>query len=143
MKKDIGEDSAHIENEYVIDLASDNEHICAKIIEVKEFSGFHERVTYKIQENDGIAFDHSRIILKAMLILKKNATEFGLMAFDLLPELFTMAQLQNVFEIILGVKLANFRRKMGDYVIETQETYEDRWTRPASLFKRNLEKFYK
>lgn len=142
LKKDIGKDSAHIENEYVIDLTCDKEHIWARIVEVKEFSGFHERVTYKIQENDGIAFDHSRIILKAMLILKKNAAEFGLMAFDLLPESFTMAQLQNVFEIILDMKLSNFRRKMGDYVIETTETYEDRWTRPASLFKRNLEKFY-
>ncbi len=143
LKKDIGEDSACIENEYVINLVSDSENLRATILEVKEFSGFHERVTYDIVENNGIAFDHGKIILKAMLKLRKNAAEFGLMAFDLLPESFTMAQLQNVFEIILNVKLTNFRRKMGDYVIETQETYEDRWTRPASLFKRNLEKFYK
>lgn len=143
LKKNIGEDSACIENEYVINLVSDSEKLSAKVLEVKQFSGFHERVTYNIVENNDIAFDHSKIILKAMLMLKRNAAGFGLLAFDLLPEYFTMAQLQNVFEIILDVKLTNFRRKMGDYVVETEETYEDRWTRPASLFKRNLENFYK
>ncbi len=143
LKKEICNEKAYIENEYEIKLVNSSDVLCAKILEIKEFVGFHEKVTYKIVENSGIAFDHSRIILRAMLKLKKNASEYGLMAFDLLPEAFTMAKLQNVFEVILDTKLTNFRRKMGDYVIETTETYEDRWTRPASLFKRNLENFYR
>jgi len=143
LKKAVSEDSAQIENEYIIHLTADDEALSARILEIKEFTGFHERITYKLVENNAIAFDHAKIILKAMLKLKKDAGEFGLLAFDLLPEYFTIAQLQKVYEIILNVKLANFRRKMSEYVVETKRIYEDRWTRPATLFKRNLEKFFK
>ena len=60
-----------------------------------------------------------------------------------MPETFTLTQLQHAFEVILGEKLltANFRRKMNDYVIETEQIVEGAGHRPAKLFRRNMENF--
>lgn len=58
-------------------------------------------------------------------------------AFDLLPETFTLAQLQNTIEKVKDKDLisANFRRKIADYVEETGEIIEGQWHRPAMLFR--------
>lgn len=61
-----------------------------------------------------------------------------------MPELFTLTELQNVFEVILQRELikSNFRRKIADYVIETDDVEAGRRYRTAKLHKRNIEKFY-
>ena len=38
---------------------------------------------------------------------------------------------------------ANFRRKVNDYVVETEQIVEGAGHRPAKLFKRNVGEFYK
>ncbi|MBP3338419.1 MAG: NUDIX hydrolase [Lachnospiraceae bacterium] len=143
--KKVNGNKARIENEYELKLIGEGEILCANILEIKDFSGFHEQISYEIKENTGIAFDHAKIMLKALLVLRNNVKDYGFMAFDMLPECFTLAQLQKVYEIIGGEKLTtpNFRRKMLPYLVDTKETYEDRWTRPAVLYKRNVEEFYK
>ena len=97
------------------------------------------------EENGGIAFDHGEIILSALLSLRSNVEKNLQPAFDLLPEMFTLTQLQNVFEILLGRDLlaANFRRKIADYVVETEKIAEGAGHRPAKYFKRNVEAFYR
>ena len=67
------------------------------------------------------------------------------LGFDLMPETFTLTQLQNAFELVLDKPLlaANFRRKVNDYVVETDEVVEGAGHRPAKLFKRNILEFYK
>ena len=62
-----------------------------------------------------------------------------------MPELFTLTQLQTAFEVIRDEELlkANFRRKIADYVTETDKSIEGAGHRPAKLFKRNVEAFYK
>ena len=62
-----------------------------------------------------------------------------------MPETFTLTGLQNAFELVLDKSLlaANFRRKVSEYVIETQQIIEGAGHRPAKLFKRNVGEFYK
>lgn len=94
--------------------------------------------------NKGLAFDHAKIILQAFLNLQKFADHDEKIVFDLMPELFTLTELQKVFEIILqkGLLKANFRRKIKDYVLETDEVESGKCYRTAKLFKRNVERFY-
>ena len=57
-------------------------------------------------------------------------------------EYFTLSELQQVYEIILDKELlkANFRRKINDYVIETNRYSEKKGGyRPSKLFKFNYE----
>ncbi|MEY2793301.1 MAG: 8-oxo-dGTP diphosphatase [Bacteroidota bacterium] len=57
--------------------------------------------------------DHNLIIKKALERLRWSL-DTQLLAFNLLPETFTMAELQKVYEVIMGKKLVrtNFQRKI-------------------------------
>ncbi|HEY8909520.1 MAG TPA: NUDIX domain-containing protein, partial [Desulfosporosinus sp.] len=88
--------------------------------------------------NDGIAFDHAAIIHYGLERLR-NKIEYTNIAFNLMPDLFTLTELQQVYEIILSKELlkANFRRKIADLVIETNESKRDAGHRPSKLFRYN------
>ena len=60
-----------------------------------------------------LAFDHDRILRDATAELRKQI-HFEPIGFELLPEKFTMSQLQHLYEVILGVKFdrRNFSSKM-------------------------------
>ena len=62
--------------------------------------------------------------------------------FDLLPEYFTIADLQKPYELITGKReaAANFRRKMTKKIEET-EMYDNGGAmhRPSKLYKRSSE----
>ena len=60
-----------------------------------------------------IAFDHREILLKALDSLRLFL-DHKLSVFNLMPETFTMGELQSLYETILNKKLlrANFQRKM-------------------------------
>lgn len=147
LHRDIKEEQAHIRNSYILNLVCEQKNglmLQAEIIEDKEFVNYHETVNYEIASSDGIGFDHAKIILCAFLTLQKEVSKNGRPVFDLMPEKFTLTQLQKAFEIVQGKELlvANFRRKIADYVTETEEIAEGAGHRPAKLFKRNLEMFY-
>jgi 8-oxo-dGTP diphosphatase len=61
----------------------------------------------------GLAFDHVDILAKGVERLRNKIT-YSPVAFDLLPAEFTMPQLQDLYEIVLGRRVdnGNFRRKM-------------------------------
>lgn len=150
ISRDIQENSAVIIKEYSLQLLCEDEdtepiQIDGVIREQKRFQNYHETVEYEIVKNTGFGFDHAKLITCAILKLRESVEEDGRIVFDLLPETFTLTQLQRVFEIILDRKLlvANFRRKMADYCIETEQIVEGAGHRPAKLFKRNLETFYR
>ena len=69
----------------------------------------------------------------------RNKVEYTPIAFNLLPKLFTVIELQYVYEAIMGRKILNFRRKMNDFIIETNEKIEGKPHRPAKVFKFNEE----
>jgi 8-oxo-dGTP diphosphatase len=60
-----------------------------------------------------LAFDHNQILDKALDSLKSKLKSQPI-GFELLPEKFTLGQLQKLYEIILGRELdkRNFRRKI-------------------------------
>ena len=66
-----------------------------------------------IEEIPELFLDHNRIIAKALERLRWSLDP-QLLAFNLLPETFTMADLQKVYEVILGKDLVrtNFQRKI-------------------------------
>ena len=70
-------------------------------------------------------------------MLRKNVMDFDFI-FDFLPEKFTLTAVQKVQETITNVSQlpANFRRKIADYVQETDEFITGAGHRPAKLFVR-------
>lgn len=66
-----------------------------------------------IDQIPDLFLDHNRIIDKALERLRWSL-DTQLLAFNLLPETFTMAELQKVYEVILGKELVrtNFQRKI-------------------------------
>ncbi len=146
-KRDLTENGILIETEYrlVLKNAENNLTMTAVLNQHKRFQNYHETVYYETGESGGLAFDHGEIILSAALFLRENVENNLRLAFDLVPETFTLTQLQNVFEILLDKELLapNFRRKIADYVIETDQVIEGAGHRPAKLFRRNVEAFYR
>jgi len=68
---------------------------------------------YALDELPNLMLDHSEIVIKALQTLRDNL-ERKLVGINLLPTLFTMNELQKVYEAILGEKLhrGTFQRKM-------------------------------
>ena len=85
-----------------------------------------------------LAFDHARIIRYALDRLR-NKLDYTDIAFHLLPKHFTLTQLQQVYETILGHALLkpNFRRQMKHRIIDTGQLTDAVGHRPSRLFKVN------
>ena len=100
----------------------------------------HGESRIKIEESGELAFDHTKIIGYALMRLR-NKIEYTNIVFNLMPEYFTLTELQKVYEIILGKELikANFRRKIKDLVTETGKFSDEAGHRPSRLFKFNSE----
>lgn len=88
-----------------------------------------------------LGFDHNKIIIQTLVNFKESIKEDIRPIFNLLPDLFTLGEVQTAYELIINGPTQNFRRRISDYVIETNEYAETKGYRPAKLFKRNPEKF--
>ena len=113
-----------------------SESINLDAVLTKERTKLGKRI-FLIKDSGGLAFDHAGIIAEAVCLLRKYAQDFNTI-FDFLPEKFTLNEVQKVQETILDISIlpANFRRKINDYVIETDEYTQGAGHRPARLFKR-------
>ncbi|AZV56490.1 NUDIX domain-containing protein [Clostridium sp. AWRP] len=118
-----------------IKLWNENEELSAKIKIIENPDG---KVSREIMESTGIAFDHGKFIEYAISRLR-NKIEYTSLAFNLMPELFTLTELQQVYEVIQGKELlaAAFRRKVANMVIETNQFTKDAGHRPSKLFRYN------
>ena len=84
-----------------------------------------------------LAFDHVEILDCALTRLRYKL-EYSAVGFELLPEKFTLSELQSTYEIILGEKLdrGNFRKKLHKAaVVEPTRDYRDTGGRPARLYR--------
>lgn len=119
--------------------------LSAVVKEHKIFRNYHEIVEYKIVRSEGLAFDHAKIITCIINKLRKKVELDVRIVFDLMPAYFTLTDLQEAFEIILGKELLkpNFRRKISEYVEETEKTMMNGGHRPSKLFRRNVSAFYR
>lgn len=138
-QKEMMEDGYVKTLEYELKLSGEEElsAVVARTLTVKTSSTSTE---YKIVSNNGLAFDHAKIIACAIERLrgKVNYTDIVL---HLMPELFTLTELQQVYEVILDKELlkAAFRRKVADLVAETDHYTENAGHRPSRLYRRKLE----
>lgn len=95
------------------------------------------KTSFKIKDSGELAFDHAKIIAAALTALRDGAKNYETI-FDFLPEKFTLTALQKVQETIMNISIlpANFRRKISEYVVETDEYTQGAGHRPAKLFMR-------
>lgn len=101
----------------------------------------HQNLVKELQivSNEGIAFDHAKIIGYGLERLK-NKVEYTDIVFSLMPKTFTLSELQQVYELLLGEKLytAQFRRKIEPKLLKlTDQTTEGKGHRPAQRFGYN------
>jgi 8-oxo-dGTP diphosphatase len=100
---------------------------------------------YPVAEHPALAFDHERILTYALERLR-NKIEYTTVGFELLPQKFTLTELQRVYEAILGRALdkRNFRRKVELLGILTPlKEKRAGVTRPAQLYSFSAKKFEK
>lgn len=95
-----------------------------------------DRYKYDILENDKLAFDHPLVIASGISRLK-NKLEYTDIVFNMMPEYFTLGELQQVYEVILGKKLLDpaFRRIIANKVEKTEKMKTGGGHRPSVLFK--------
>ncbi len=96
---------------------------------------------YEIIEKSDLAFDHDEIIIKGIMDLR-NKVDTTDIVFNLMPEEFTIGQLKQVYELLLGRELVNsaFRRVIAPKIIETSKITRTGGHRPSVLCKYNEEK---
>ena len=100
----------------------------------------HNAKWIKLNEIPPLGFDHPLMIKKAMSRLRRK---FSLepIVFNLLPEYFTLSQLQSLYETILGepVDKRNFRKRIAEMRCIEKTDLIDKTTsrRGASLYKFN------
>lgn len=102
--------------------------------ELKELTT--DRYKFHIKENTKLAFDHPIVILSGIYRLK-NKIEYTDIVFNMMPEYFTLGELQQVYEVILGKKLLDpaFRRIIADKVEKTDKVQTGGGHRPSVMFR--------
>lgn len=95
---------------------------------------------FNVKKVPALGFDHKEIFNKALQRLKSKILYFPV-GFELLDELFTMTELHDLYECILGISIdrRNFRRKILDsaYIINTGQKREGLQNRHPDLYKFN------
>ncbi|MBT8295498.1 MAG: NUDIX domain-containing protein [Gramella sp.] len=99
---------------------------------------------FEIKDLPELIMDHGEMIEDALLQLKVNA-RYKPIGFELLPEKFTIPQLQNLYEAIYQRELdaRNFRKKLLslDVLEKLDEKDKSSSKRGAFLYKFNYEKY--
>ena len=95
-----------------------------------------DRYKFSTIKNNKLAFDHPVVILSGIERLK-NKVNYTDIVFNMMPEYFTLGDLQQVYEVILGKKLLDpaFRRIIADKVEKTDKVKTGGGHRPSALFR--------
>lgn len=72
---------------------------------------------------EALAFDHAEVVLEGLMKLRRESVIIDT-AFNLAPEIFTLPDLQRIYELIQGKVLykTNFRDSIKSKVLETDES---------------------
>lgn len=125
------------EKNNVVNITLDNGKDTIHLVIKKEL---REKTTdrYRFAEvkNDALAFDHALVILAGLERLK-NKLNYTDIVFNMMPEYFTLGELQQVYEVILNKKLLDpaFRRIIASKVVKTKKMKTGEGHRPSALFK--------
>ena len=95
-----------------------------------------DRYDFITKENNSIAFDHDLVILSGIERIR-NKANYTDIVFNMMPEYFTLGELQKVYEVILGKKLIEcpFRRIIANKVEKTNKMRTGGGHRPSYLYK--------
>ncbi len=93
---------------------------------------------HSVKDLKKLAFDHKDILDTCLIRLREQVMERPII-FNLLPSKFSLRELQEVYEAILGVGLdrRNFRKKimLKDWMTDLKEMETDVPHRPGKLYK--------
>ena len=123
---------AETDNEINIKLINEEE----LYIKVKKILVNKKANQYKYELIDSnLAFDHGLIISSGIIKLRNQAETTDII-FNLMPEKFTIGELKQVYEIILGRELINsaFRRVIAKKVEEVDEIIQTGGHRPSQKY---------
>jgi 8-oxo-dGTP diphosphatase len=108
------------------------------LIKIAESNITEKTIWLPVDELPDLIFDHNHIVLKALDALRREIRTEPL-CFELLPKKFTIRQMQNLYEAILGEMLdnRNFRKKIRplEFLISLPEKEKDVNHKPAQLFR--------
>lgn len=139
----------HVYLEQVHTFGKVNRHPSGRVITAAYFSlidmqhqqlniSKHQLSWYPVRKVKQLAFDHLEILHLCLQQLQQRVMERPII-FHLLPPLFSLRELQSVYESILGVDLdrRNFRKKMAikDWIIDTHTLESEVSHRPGKLYK--------
>jgi|UniRef100_UPI004049EF28 8-oxo-dGTP diphosphatase len=105
--------------------------------EIKASSWAEKAMWVAVNDVPQLAFDHN-LILDSTYELLKQKLNADPICFDLLPEKFTLMELQQLYEYAFNTTLdkANFRKKLKSIpLIQLNESQQNVKHRPAKLFK--------
>ncbi len=101
---------------------------------------------HEVDSVNELLFDHKKIFDRCYAWLQKRVQEHPL-GLSLLPNKFSLRELQNLYEAILNQKLdrRNFRKKFFsmDYLVDMGEDEQNVPHRPGRLYKFDYEKYEK
>lgn len=153
LKEETGLDGAYMEQfhtfsaperdprERIITIAY---YALVKIQEVKGGDDAASARWFPLDDIPSLAFDHDYILRMATQRLREQI-HFQPIGFELLPEKFTLKELQLLYEAILGINFdrRNFSKKMMhlEILIDLEETVWPTPKREAKLYKFNAEKY--
>lgn len=108
------------------------------LIKISESNITEKTIWHPVNDLPVLIFDHNKILKKALDALRKEIRTEPL-CFELLPKKFTIRQMQNLYEAILGEKLdnRNFRKKIKPWEFLTALDEKEREVnhKPAQLYK--------
>ena len=117
------------------------------LVKIQEVKGGDDAASarwFPLDEIPPLAFDHDYILRMATQRLREQI-HFQPIGFELLPEKFTIKELQSLYEAILGINFdrRNFAKKMLhlEILTELDETIWPTPKREARLYKFNADKY--
>lgn len=124
-----------IDKSIIVKLESKREKI-EFVVKRKLKEATTNQYEYEIVENERLAFDHALVIVTGMERLR-NKIQYTDIVFRMMPEYFTLGELQKVYEVILDKKLLDpaFRRIIANKVEKTDKLKKGEGHRPSALFK--------
>lgn len=130
----------------IIDIKEENNIVSITLSNEKEVIDFKikkqlrekstDRYDYLSIDNKYIAFDHDLVILAGIERIR-NKVSYTDIVFNMMPEYFTLGELQQVYEVILNKKLLDpaFRRIIAKKTVKTDKMKTGEGHRPSYLFR--------
>jgi 8-oxo-dGTP diphosphatase len=101
---------------------------------------------FNLNELPRLCFDHSKIIENALIKLRQEVM-YHPVGFHLLPEKFTLTEIQSLYEVILNKKMdtRNFRKKLAkmELLVDSGEKQQKVAHRAAKLYQFEIQIYEK